>query len=159
LFAEATGSPGRRKPVTHARNGPAKAGPERFPWLFTKNTSPGLRVIPIVDVLANLVLRDAVALLDLAFELIAAAVDDVEIIVGELAPLLLDLAFDLLPVSFDAIPVHRDLQVKRCVRNITSARGTGSAPRRMRQKVQERLRRQRSTGARALAAQHRPGAF
>src|SRR4051794_32689927 len=47
-----------------------------------------------------------VALLDPAFELIAAAIDHVEIIVGQLSPLLLDLAFDLLPVPFDSVPVH-----------------------------------------------------
>src|SRR6478752_6463321 len=39
---------------------------------------PLLRAEPVVDVLAHLVLGDAVAFLDLAFELIAVAGDDVE---------------------------------------------------------------------------------
>jgi hypothetical protein len=41
---------------------------------------------PVVDILVDLVLGIAVALLELAFELFAAALDDVEIVVGELAP-------------------------------------------------------------------------
>ena len=43
---------------------------------------PGLCAIPIVDVLLHLILSDAIALLDLAFQLIAATVDDGEVIVG-----------------------------------------------------------------------------
>src|SRR5262245_12590438 len=68
--------------------------------------SPALCRIPVVDVLADLILGQTVALLDLALELIPAAGDDVEIIVGELAPLLLHLPFHLLPISLHAIPVH-----------------------------------------------------
>src|SRR5262245_13043775 len=67
---------------------------------------PALRTVPVVNVLAHLVLGEAVALLDFAFQLLAPAGDDVEIVVGELAPLLLDLALDLLPVPFHAVPVH-----------------------------------------------------
>src|SRR5262245_28949896 len=51
--------------------------------------SPALRRIPIVDVLADLILGQTVALLNLALELIPAASDDIEIVLGELAPLLL----------------------------------------------------------------------
>jgi hypothetical protein len=51
----------------------------------------------------------AVPFLDFALELIAAAVDDIQIVVGELAPLLLYFASNLLPVSFNAVPVHFDL--------------------------------------------------
>jgi hypothetical protein len=65
---------------------------------------PSLPAIPVVDVAAGAILLDAVAFLDLAFELVALAGDAVEVIVGELAPLFLDLALDLLPVSFDAVP-------------------------------------------------------
>jgi hypothetical protein len=54
---------------------------------------------PVVDVLADLVLGKAVALLQLAFELFAAALDDVEIVIGELAPLLLGGTLELLPVA------------------------------------------------------------
>ena len=48
----------------------------------------------------------AVAFLDLAFELLGSAVDGVEVVVGELAPLLLDFAFDLFPVAFELVAVH-----------------------------------------------------
>jgi hypothetical protein len=53
--------------------------------------SPPLRRIPIVNVLTDLILGQAVALLNLAFELVAASIDDVQIVVGELAPLLFHL--------------------------------------------------------------------
>jgi len=76
-----------------------------------------LRVQPIVNVFAHKILGQAVALLDLAFQLIAAAVDLGEIVVGPLTPLLLDLAlplpfssFQFLSVPFDAVPVHCRLQ-------------------------------------------------
>jgi hypothetical protein len=47
-----------------------------------------LRIGPVVDVLFGLILRETVSLLDLPLQLLAPAVDDVEVIVGELAPLL-----------------------------------------------------------------------
>src|SRR5215467_2228712 len=81
-------------------------GPMSLPTIVIVIPSPALGGEPVVHVLAGLVLGQTIALLKLALELIAAAVDDVEVIVGELAPLLLDPAFDLLPVSFHAIPVH-----------------------------------------------------
>ncbi len=34
------------------------------------------------------------------------SVNDIEVIVGELAPILLGLALDLFPVAFNAIPIH-----------------------------------------------------
>jgi hypothetical protein len=67
---------------------------------------PPLRGIPIVNVLSDLILGQAVSLLDLAFQLLTAAIDRVEIVIGELAPFLLHLPLDLLPISFNAIPVH-----------------------------------------------------
>src|SRR3954467_2324230 len=67
---------------------------------------PLLRAVPVVDILAHLIPGDAVALLDLAFELVALAADDIEIVIGQLAPLLFNLAFDLFPISFHAIPIH-----------------------------------------------------
>src|SRR5262245_20619811 len=88
----------------------AKARPRLAPgsetWSWSWCWSPALRRVPIVDVLADLILGQTVALLDLALELITAAADDVEIFVGELAPLLLHLPFDLLPISLHAIPIH-----------------------------------------------------
>src|SRR5690606_22946310 len=61
---------------------------------------------PGVHLALGLVPGDAVALLHTAGELVALAGGDVEVVVGELAPLLLRLALELLPVAFDAIPVH-----------------------------------------------------
>jgi hypothetical protein len=64
---------------------------------------------PAVDLALGLVLRNAIALLETAGELLALALDHVEVVIGELAPLLLNLAFELLPVSFNAIPIHHSL--------------------------------------------------
>src|SRR5262249_12465850 len=62
---------------------------------------------PLVDLLLGLLLLVAVALLQAAGEFLALAVDDVHVVVSELAPLLTQLAFGLGPVAFDLIPVHR----------------------------------------------------
>src|SRR5690606_9163480 len=69
-------------------------------------SSPGLATVPVVDILAGLVLCVAIALLDFPFQLIEFAIDLVEVVVGQFAPLFLDLALDLFPVTFNAIPVH-----------------------------------------------------
>ena len=61
---------------------------------------------PGIDVFAHHVLRDAVSLLNLSLELIALAINPVEIIVRELPPLLLDLTLPLLPVPLDPIPIQ-----------------------------------------------------
>src|ERR671913_2055381 len=61
---------------------------------------------PAIDLALCLVLGDAVALLDTANELVLLAVDDRNVVLGQLAPLLLDLAGELLPVAFNAIPIH-----------------------------------------------------
>jgi hypothetical protein len=76
---------------------------------FVRCSSPLLCAIPIIDVLANLIFREAIPFLNFAFQLILTTVDHIEIIVGELAPLLLNVAFDLLPISLDPIPVHFSL--------------------------------------------------
>src|SRR5215831_19373147 len=76
---------------------------------------------PVVDVLARLVLCDAIAFLNLAFELLTLAGDFVEIIVREMAPLLLDLAFELLPVSFNAIPIHYGLLMVKVRQRLNAA--------------------------------------
>jgi hypothetical protein len=62
---------------------------------------------PGIDLALGLVPRHAVALLKPAAELHALTLDDVEIVVGELAPLLLSLAFELFPIAFNSIPIHR----------------------------------------------------
>ena len=61
---------------------------------------PLLAVVPVVHFFCCLILGVAIPLLQPAFQLILLAVDDVEIVIGELAPLLLNLALDLLPVAF-----------------------------------------------------------
>src|SRR5262249_14673924 len=58
---------------------------------------------PGVDLALGLILRHAVALLKPAAELHALTLDDVEIVVGKLAPLLLNLAFELFPIAFNSI--------------------------------------------------------
>src|SRR5882757_6787865 len=62
---------------------------------------------PGIDLALRLVPRNAVALLQPAGELLALALDHIEVVVGELAPLLLSLALELFPVAFDTIPIHR----------------------------------------------------
>lgn len=57
-----------------------------------------------------MILGIAVTFLDLAFELIALAIDHVKIIVSEPSPLFFDLAFDLLPVAFNRqVPSNRSI--------------------------------------------------
>ena len=65
---------------------------------------PTLPAIPVIDIATNPILFYAVALLDLAFELIALSGDAIKIIISEFAPLFFDLTLDLLPVSFGSCP-------------------------------------------------------
>src|SRR5688572_3401775 len=81
--------------------------------------------LPVLDLAIRLVLRAAVALLDLADELVALAVDDRNVIIGELAPALLDLTLELLPVAFNAIPIHA---VLLWVRDYSNAPKTAEVP-------------------------------
>ena len=69
------------------------------------NCALWLSVQPIIDVFTHLALGHAVALLDFTFQLVAAAVDLSEIIIGQLTPFLLDLAFRGFPVPFNSIPI------------------------------------------------------
>ena len=68
--------------------------------------SPALALRPLVDLLARHVPLNAVAFLNPPLQLLSLAVDEGEIVVGQLAPLLLNLALGLFPVSFNSIPVH-----------------------------------------------------
>jgi hypothetical protein len=61
----------------------------------TQKALPGLRHIPVVNFPFGLILRDAVPLLNLAFELIAATVDQSKVVICELTPLRFDLALHL----------------------------------------------------------------
>jgi hypothetical protein len=82
---------------------------------------------PGIDLAFGVVPRHAVALLKPAAELRALTLDDVEIVVGELAPLLLSLAFELFPIAFNSIPIHRVSPVlfsRCCVSSGMSSRKT-----------------------------------
>jgi len=71
-----------------------------------------VRLIVLVQILEGpdlhfrLVLGDPVGLLEPPRELLAPAGDQVEIVVGQLAPLLLHKPLELLPVPFDDVPIH-----------------------------------------------------
>src|SRR5262245_823610 len=66
----------------------------------------GLVLEEIVHLTLGLFASHAVALLDLANELITLAFDDVEVVVRQLAPLLLHLAAILLPIALHLVAVH-----------------------------------------------------
>jgi hypothetical protein len=102
-------------------------------------SSPPLATIPVVHLSANLILLVTVPLLDFALELIATAIDHIEVVVRELPPLFLDVAFHLLPVSFNSVPIHRFLLLS-CSQNAlggpafqlgdTASQHRGEAPKR-----------------------------
>src|SRR6185437_9452339 len=62
----------------------------------------------ILRLALGLIARDAVSLLQLAGELIALALELVDLIVGQLAPLLLHFSLDLLPLACGTVIVHLD---------------------------------------------------
>jgi len=72
----------------------------------TVAVSPSLGIVPRVDIVTDLILCETITLLDLAFELFAASVDHVKVVIREFSPLLLDSALDLFPASFHTIPVQ-----------------------------------------------------
>src|SRR5258708_40351675 len=88
--------------------------PRLMPGLFDLSASQKLlqRPEPVIDIPVNLILGKTVALLQLAFELLASAFDHVEIVVGEFAPLLLRRTLELLPVALDPVPIHRRLLLR-----------------------------------------------
>src|SRR5512135_1445263 len=59
----------------------------------------------VLDLALGLLLGVAVALLDLADELVPVAGDLGQLVIRQLAPFRLDLALDLLPVALDLVPV------------------------------------------------------
>jgi hypothetical protein len=73
-------------PVRPTRQAPACAGACKRDDTF-RSAAPC--DVPIVDVLADLIFGQTLPLLNPAFELISLAVDDIEVVVGELDPLLL----------------------------------------------------------------------
>jgi hypothetical protein len=72
---------------------------------------PSLGVVPVVNVLLDLILGETVAFLNFALKLISLTVYGGKVVVGEISPLFLDLSLHLLPVTLNAIPVHFELPV------------------------------------------------
>jgi cytochrome d ubiquinol oxidase subunit I len=68
------------------------------------------RGLPGIDLLLGLVAGDTVALLDLTDQLLAFALNLIEIIVGELPPLLSNSSLQLGPLALECVFVHRDLR-------------------------------------------------
>src|SRR5690554_4842158 len=63
-----------------------------------------------IDLSVSLILPDAVALLNFTLELLALAIDGLQVIIGQLAPMLLNISTKLLPISLDTIPIHGSLR-------------------------------------------------
>jgi hypothetical protein len=84
------------------------------PSAFLRFARLRLSFQPIVYILTDFILGEAVTLLDSTFQLIALSVHLRKIVVGELAPLLLDLALGLFSVSFNTVPIHRSLRIYGC---------------------------------------------
>src|SRR5712664_2429455 len=106
----------RGRPAASDRRASARAAPSAL----------RLAIFPFAHLLIGVVLGAAVALLDLADQLVALPRELVELVVGELAPALLERAFHLLPVAGNAIPVHDG---PRSVTSLTRAPvGPGARP-------------------------------
>ncbi len=82
-IGQATYSKSGSKGARRNKTGPRGA---RFAIVQIKERLPLFACRTSVDVLADLVLGDAVALLDLAFELVALAGDDIEVVVRPACP-------------------------------------------------------------------------
>src|SRR5690606_37488549 len=92
-FTEAPHAEGRLAPASRSLHAQASVeGPAEF-----------------LDFLLGALALPAVALLQLAGEVVAVALGDIENVVGELAPLRLGLALQLLPVAGDDVLVHAGL--------------------------------------------------
>jgi hypothetical protein len=72
---------------------------------WSKGLLKALRGKPVINLFANLVLRQAITLLNLALEFLAAPIDGSEVIRSELAPLRFDFTFELLPTALKLLPV------------------------------------------------------
>jgi hypothetical protein len=83
---------------SHRENASVRIKFPVFSFLLTRE--------PGIDFPLGFVLRLSVALLEFAGELLAIAVDYVEVITSQPAPLRLNVALELFPVTFDPIPIH-----------------------------------------------------
>src|SRR5688572_17556737 len=87
--------------------GPIRAGKRReAQYLVARPTHGGHRVFKLVNLLFRGFASAPVLFLEDAKQLIALAIDAVEVIVSELAPFLLQLALGLTPASLDLVPGH-----------------------------------------------------
>src|SRR4029453_412491 len=102
---------------------------------WRRSSRPRLLVEEVVDLALRLVLRAAIALLDLPGEDLRVAVNLVEVVVGELAPLLADPTLELLPLTLESFTVHEPASSLRPVgRQDPNARVVPSRFRRVRQR-------------------------
>jgi hypothetical protein len=67
--------------------------------------------IPFVNLLLSCVFRDTIPLLNLSNQLVVLSIDDVKVIVGQLAPAFLYRPFDLLPLALHLVRIHSILLV------------------------------------------------
>ena len=77
------------------------------PMLWSGGIDIVNRRAPFADPFSGFFFCHSVTFLDLSGKLILPAGDDVEIVVGEIAPFLFDRTLQLLPPSFDLIPIHQ----------------------------------------------------
>ena len=84
---------------------------------FANESERQLTPLSHVSIWLGVILRDTIALLKPPGEFSPFALDHVEVVVGELAPLLLSLAFELFPVAFNTVPIHCLLLPNRNVRD------------------------------------------
>jgi hypothetical protein len=80
---------------------------------------------PAIDFVLDLIALSPVTGLQPADQFVTLAFDDIEVIVGELAPLLSGLALDRRPIAFYSIPVHCASSV---VRNCFSEQAATTMP-------------------------------
>ena len=69
--------------------------------------------LELPDLTFDIVPRGAVAPLKQTDQLIPLAGDDIEIVVGELAPLFPNLSLGLLPAPFEAVPVQKAVSTRK----------------------------------------------
>ncbi len=78
--------------------------PDRYFMRTVRSWRTVTRFFKFFHLAFDLVLGDAVPLLDGAGQLIATAFDPIEFIVGEFSPLFLHFSSELLPVTFHGVP-------------------------------------------------------
>src|SRR5215471_7198342 len=62
--------------------------------------------VPGRDLPIGLFLANSVSLLNLAHQALVITAHDLDVVIGELAPLLADRPFELIPLAFCLLPIH-----------------------------------------------------